>query len=234
MTTNSEPDPNPIAGLSPLKRALLAIETLQARVAELERSGKEPIAIVGIGCRFPGAPNPGAFWRLLQSAGDAISEVPESRWHLSDYNSSGSSTRWGGFLEQVDQFDPEFFGISPREAHMMDPQQRLLLEVAWEALESGAQGPADLVNGKTGVFVGLASDEYSQRIFCGGDLSCLQRLLCHGDCARHRRRPNLLHAGDRGSKLRDRYRLLLFFGRSAQCLPILRAAVNAGWHWQAK
>ncbi len=163
-----------------MKRALLAIEALQARVAELERSGKEPIAIVGIGCRFPGAANPGAFWRLLQSAGDAIGEVPESRWHLSDYDSNGRSTRWGGFLEQVDQFDPEFFGISPREAHMMDPQQRLLLEVAWEALESGAQGPDDLVNGKTGVFVGLASDEYSQRIFCGGDLSVFNAYFATG------------------------------------------------------
>ena len=76
--TNMPPDSNSIAGLSPLKRALLAIETLQARIAEMERSSKEPIAIVGIGCRFPGGPNPGAFWRLLQNGGDALAEVGET------------------------------------------------------------------------------------------------------------------------------------------------------------
>src|ERR1700683_492098 len=116
-----QPGDNPLNTLSPLKRALLAVEEMQARVAEMERSRREPIAIVGIGCRFPGAPNPAAFWRLLQRAGDAIDEVPESRWSLSDYFSADVDapgkmmTRWGGFLDQVDQFDAEFFGISPRE-----------------------------------------------------------------------------------------------------------------------
>jgi acyl transferase domain-containing protein/acyl carrier protein len=181
-----QPGDNPLNTLSPLKRALLAVEQMQARVAEVELSRREPIAIVGIGCRFPGAANPAAFWRLLQSAGDAIDEVPESRWFLNDYFSADVDapgkmmTRWGGFLDQVDQFDAEFFGISPREAALMDPQQRLLLEVAWEALENGAQGPANWVNGKTGVFIGITGDEYAQRIFRSGDLTLLSAWFASG------------------------------------------------------
>ena len=107
----------------------------------------EPIAIIGIGCRFPGASDPAAFWRLLRDGADAIREVPADRWdqhafYDPDPATPGKmNTRWGGFLEQVDQFDPHFFGISPREAARMDPQQRLLLEVAWEALEDAGQVP---------------------------------------------------------------------------------------------
>lgn len=166
---------NPINTLSPLKRALLAVEEMQDRLAQIERARREPLAIIGMGCRFPGAPDPDAFWQLLERGGDAIGEVPESRWSLSDYFSSDVDapgkmmTRWGGFLDQVDRFDPEFFGISPREAALMDPQQRLLLEVAWEALENAAQGPASWNNGKTGVFIGITGDEYSQRIIRSGN-----------------------------------------------------------------
>ena len=110
----------------------------------------EPIAIIGIGCRFPGANDPLAFRQLLRDGVDAITEVPADRFDLNafydpDPQAPGKiSTRWGGFLDQVDRFDPHFFGISPREAARMDPQQRLLLEVAWEALEdarTGARAP---------------------------------------------------------------------------------------------
>ena len=166
---------NLISTLSPLKRALLAVEEMQDRLAQIESARREPLAIIGMGCRFPGAPDPDAFWQLLERGGDAIGEVPESRWSLSDYFSSDVDapgkmmTRWGGFLDQVDRFDSEFFGISPREAALMDPQQRLLLEVAWEALENAAQGPASWNNGKTGVFIGITGDEYSQRIIRSGN-----------------------------------------------------------------
>ncbi|MCY1031324.1 amino acid adenylation domain-containing protein [Corallococcus sp. BB11-1] len=129
------------------------------------------IAIVSLGCRFPGAPSPEAFWALLQRGGDAITEVPADRWDAQRYyhpdptHAGTMNTRWGGFLEQVDGFDPLFFGISPHEAARMDPQQRLLLEVAWEALERGGQAPQALRGSRTGVFVGISSSDYAQRQF---------------------------------------------------------------------
>ncbi|MDY7229485.1 non-ribosomal peptide synthetase/type I polyketide synthase [Hyalangium rubrum] len=132
---------------------------------------EDGIAIISLGCRFPGAPTPEAFWALLQRGGDAITEVPASRWEAQRFYNPDSThpgtmnTLWGGFLEQVDEFDPLFFGISPREATRMDPQQRLLLEVAWEALERGGQAPHALQGTRTGVFVGISSNDYSQRQF---------------------------------------------------------------------
>ena len=108
----------------------------------------EPVAIVGIGCRYPGgADTPNAFWQMIRSGVDSVSEVPSTRWDVDPiYDPDPSApnktnTRWGGFLDQVDQFDPQFFGIAPREVATMDPQQRLLLEVTWEALEDAGQVP---------------------------------------------------------------------------------------------
>jgi phthiocerol/phenolphthiocerol synthesis type-I polyketide synthase C len=117
----------------------------------------EPIAIIGIGCRFPGADGPAAFWQLLADGVDAVTEIPPGRWNP---DTAGTASRWGGFLDQVDQFDPQFFGISPREAARMDPQQRLLLEVAWEALEDAGQVPERLAGSRTGVFIGISTNDY--------------------------------------------------------------------------
>ena len=114
----------------------------------------EAIAIIGLGCRFPRAKNSQAFWSLLRSGVDAITKVPGSRWE--------SENTWGGFLEQVDQFDPQFFSISPREAISMDPQQRLLLEVSWEALENAGLAAAGLVGSRSGVFIGISSGDYAR------------------------------------------------------------------------
>lgn len=128
----------------------------------------EPIAIVGIGCRFPGANGVDAFWQLLKDGRDAITEVPRDRWDVDQFYDPDPSipgkmnTRWGGFVEGVDQFDCGFFGISPREAVRMDPQQRLLLQVAWEALEDAGQPPDELAGSLTGVFVGISSNDYAQ------------------------------------------------------------------------
>jgi thioester reductase-like protein len=126
----------------------------------------DAIAIVGLGCRFPGANSPEAFWQLLSQGVDAISEIPGDRWNLEEFydpepgKSGKMSTRWGGFLEQVDRFDAEFFGISPREAERMDPQQRLMLEVAWEALEHAGIVPQELAESLTGVFLGVGNYDY--------------------------------------------------------------------------
>ncbi len=125
------------------------------------------IAIVGIGCRFPGgADSPGAFWRLLCDGVDAVTELPPDRFNLTElFDSDPASpgkiyTRWGGFLDHVDGFDADFFGIAPREARRMDPQQRLLLEVVWEALEDGGLAPDKLAGSSTGVFVGVSTHDY--------------------------------------------------------------------------
>lgn len=127
----------------------------------------EPIAIVGIACRFPGAPDPDAFWEVLSNGVDAIREIPDDRFDIDEYYDPDPDTpgkiytRYGGFLDAVDGFDPEFFGISPRETVWIDPQQRLMLEIAWEGLESAGYSPAALRGSRSGVFVGVCSNEYS-------------------------------------------------------------------------
>jgi acyl transferase domain-containing protein/NADPH:quinone reductase-like Zn-dependent oxidoreductase/acyl carrier protein len=125
------------------------------------------VAIVGIACRFPGgAETPEQFWELLCSGGDAITEMPADRFDLEslydpDAGKAGTLyTRWGGFLERIDEFDADFFGISPREARRIDPQQRLLLEVAWEALEDAGLPPDELAGSGAGVFVGISTNDY--------------------------------------------------------------------------
>ncbi len=131
----------------------------------------EPVAIVGIGCRFPGANDPEAFWQLLHNGIDAIAEVPSNRWTIDSYYAPSPATpakmntRWGGFLSQIDRFDASFFRISPREANYLDPQQRLLLEVAWEALENAAIVPENLAGSPTGVFIGIANFDYHRLIY---------------------------------------------------------------------
>lgn len=147
-----------------LKKALAAIKELRARLDTSEKARTEPIAIIGMGCRFPGgADSPEQFWELLANGVDAITETPLDRWNLdelydTDPDASGKiNSRWGGYLKNVDQFDPYFFGISPKEAALMDPQQRLLLETAWEALEDAGQTREALTRSLTGVYVGLHS-----------------------------------------------------------------------------
>ena len=127
----------------------------------------DPIAIVGIGCRFPGARGVREFWDLLSRGGDAVTVVPASRFDVDALFDARPGvpgkliSRWGGFIDGVDLFDAEFFGVSPREARCMDPQHRLALEVAWEALDDGGQIPARLRGSSTGVFLGIHRDEYA-------------------------------------------------------------------------
>lgn len=155
-----------ISNLPPQRVVLLAAQ-LQARLDALENQRAEPIAVIGMSCRFPGGANtPEAFWELLKHGVDAITEVPSERWDINEYfdpdpDAIGKmSTRWGGFIKDVDQFDPQFFGIAPREAVGLDPQQRLLLELSWEALERAGQSPEQLMNSETGVFVGISGGDY--------------------------------------------------------------------------
>lgn len=126
------------------------------------------IAIIGIGCRFPGAVRgPDAFWTRLSEGADCVSEIPPDRWSIEAYydpvpgRAGKTNARWGGFVEGIEQFDPAFFAISPREAESMDPQQRLLLEASWEALEDGGQVLAVEGGSPLGVFVGISTNDYS-------------------------------------------------------------------------
>jgi myxalamid-type polyketide synthase MxaE and MxaD len=136
------------------------------------RETNTDVALIGLACRLPGGVHtPAAFWELLVDRIDAITEVPPDRFNIDAYYDSRPGipgrvmTRWGGFLDRIDQFDAAFFGISPREASLMDPQQRLLLELAWEALENGGQIPDQLVGSQTGVYIGLWLNDYEARLF---------------------------------------------------------------------
>lgn len=129
----------------------------------------EPIAIVGIGCRFPGKANgPEAFWQLLCDGVDAITEIPSDRWSIPSFYDKEvgapgkTNAKWGGFVDEIDKFDAGFFGISPREAACMDPQQRILLEVAYEAIEDAGETLECLSGSDTGVFVGISTNDYNQ------------------------------------------------------------------------
>jgi myxalamid-type polyketide synthase MxaB len=150
-----------LASLSPEKRRLL-----EQRLRE-SRDAAEPVAIVGMACRLPGAPDLESYWRLIRDGMDATRAVPQGRWDPSHFELHGdedvqSSVHWGGFLEDVEGFDGAFFGISPRESAQMDPQQRLLLEVAWESLEHAGR-PQERINGSmTGVFIGIGGSDYSK------------------------------------------------------------------------
>ena len=127
----------------------------------------EPLAIIGIGCRFPGSASPESFWKMLCSGTDAIREVPLDRWSIAAHydpvpgRAGKSISKWGGFIENIDRFDSGFFGISTREADGIDPQQRLLLEASWEAFEDGGQTLEELRGSSTGVFVGISTTDYA-------------------------------------------------------------------------
>src|SRR5690242_15966343 len=127
----------------------------------------ESIAIVGAACRFPGAENLDEFWRLLVTAGDAVSQVGDRRWstrfyYHPDRSEPGKSYTWSaGLIPGVDLFEPAFFGISPREAAQMDPQQRLLLELAWHAFEDAGIPPSKISGSATGVYIGASATDYS-------------------------------------------------------------------------
>ena len=127
----------------------------------------EPIAIIGMGCRLPGGANdPEEFWEILKNGIDCISEIPSNRWKASTFYSANKEipgkllSKWGGYIDGVDEFDPTFFGITPREAEYMDPQQRKLLEVTWEALEDGGQKPGELAGKPVGVFIGAFTSDW--------------------------------------------------------------------------
>lgn len=155
--------------IAELSKMLVGLsENVQKNEQVSLQNGKEPIAIIGMSCRFPGAPNPDAYWELLKNGKSAISDKALERWkdQASLWQGESDQTRetikWAGLLDAVDQFDPQFFGISSKEAAYIDPQQRLLLEVGWEALEHAGIDTNTLSGKEVGVYVGISSNDYNR------------------------------------------------------------------------
>jgi acyl transferase domain-containing protein/NADPH-dependent curcumin reductase CurA len=157
--------------LSAAKLAL-AIKQMRSEKSNVALLGSEPVAIVGIGCRFPGGVRSAAeYWKLLHDGVDAITTIPTDRWDADAYFDIDPQApekmngRWGGFVPGADLFDPVFFGISPREATSIDPQQRLVLEVSWEAMWDAGRAPGSLSGSRTGVFIAICGSDYERLLF---------------------------------------------------------------------
>ncbi|CBL44578.1 Erythronolide synthase, modules 3 and 4 [gamma proteobacterium HdN1] len=159
-----------------LKQALKELKKSKESIKRLEKEKIEPIAVIGMGCRFPGGvSNPDELWKLLENGADAITDMVDQRWssdQVYDPNPEAVGklyTKANGLVEDVDLFDAEFFGIAPVEARLMEPQQRFLLETTWDALEHAAIAPDSLMGSKTGVYIGICHMGYShmQAKYCG-------------------------------------------------------------------
>jgi acyl transferase domain-containing protein/surfactin synthase thioesterase subunit len=203
MSTGGSPN------LSPVKQAFMALEKLQAKLDAAEYARTEPIAIVGAACRMPGdADTPDEFWKMLCAGTDTIKEVPADRWSIEEtYDPDPAvpnkmNSRYGAFVRDLRKFDPDFFGVSPREALTLDPQHRMLLETSWEALEDAAISPDSLYNSDTGVFVGIASFDYSLRLLAS-DIPTVDPFVGLGNC----------HAAAAG-------RISYFFGLQGPCTAV--------------
>jgi acyl transferase domain-containing protein/pimeloyl-ACP methyl ester carboxylesterase len=150
-----------------LQKALVELREMRSRLKAAETANSEPIAILGMGCRFPGANDPDAYWDLLHSGTCAIAPIPKDRWNVDemydpDPEQKGKCyARHGGYVQGIQEFDPQFFGVSPREARILDPQQRMLLEASWAAIEDAGISPESLYGSNTGVFVGVSSFEFA-------------------------------------------------------------------------
>ena len=140
-------------------------------------TGDSQVAIVGVACRLPGAPDPRAFWELLAAGRHAIGETPAERLPRGAPSTPGPGVRFGAFLEHTDRFDAAFFGVSPREAAAMDPQQRLALELAWEAVESARIAPASIRGEEVGVFLGAIAGDYSNLTYQNGETAVNRHTL---------------------------------------------------------
>lgn len=153
-----------------MQKALLELRDLKAKVAAMEAAKHEPIAVIGMGCRFPGAQNPAEFRTLLRNGVDAIGDIPAERWDVDAHYDPNPEApdkmyvRQGGYLPNVYEFDAAFFGIPPREVATMDPQQRILLEVCWEALEDAGIAAGTLHQSETGVYIGYMNRDYVHNV----------------------------------------------------------------------
>ncbi len=179
-----------VADIDSTRRIAQALDAATAsleRVERVERERREPIAVVGLSCRFPQAGSPEEFWRLLEAGADAVTEIPADRWDLDEYYDPDPASpgkmycRHGGFLDDVRGFDAPFFRASPREAESMDPQQRILLEVAWEALERAGVNPRSLQGSSTSVHIGVTTRDYTELLLSSAHESPLDTYYTTGN-----------------------------------------------------
>ncbi len=154
-----------------LKKSLLLINKLEKKIESLQQVAREPIAIVGMACRFPGDVNtPESFWEFLKKSGDGITEVPRQRWDLNRYNDDSENlvnkmnVDRGGYLKDIADFDASFFELSPNQAKAMDPQHRILLEVSYEALENARANMQKIKGSNTGVFISITNSGYEKKM----------------------------------------------------------------------
>ncbi len=214
--------PGRLGELSAIKLALMA-KKVRAEAEAVLRA--DPIAIVGLAARAPGAESASAFWQLLREGRDAIRDVPPERWNaeaMFDSNPSApgkASTRSGGFLERVDGFDAAYFGILPREAERMDPQQRLLLEVALEALDDAGQTQERLRGSRSGVFIASYHDDYTQLHIRRPRVG--RRPHADRNAAQRARQPALVLPRSARAEPGGRQRVLVVAGSGAPRLPEL-------------
>ena len=204
--------------------AEVELETLRARVRELE-GADHGFAVVGYAVRFPGAPDADEFWNLLQQGRDAISEVPGDRWDVEQFydpdpDAAGKMvTRRAGFIDDVAGFDASFFGVSTREAIFMDPQHRLLLETAWRAVEHSGSAPSELAGTKTGVFMGLSTQDYLCLLTNAHEPRGHRGLPRDRHVGRRGSRPDQLPDGAAGSRDHGRHRMQFVVGGRSSGVP---------------
>ena len=218
--------PTPEALIDYLAREVFSTEgRAEPRAPIAPAPAGEPVAIIGVACRFPGASTPEEFEALLAEGRDAVSPVPADRWNIDAFYDADPAVagkmnvRSGGFLEQVDLFDAEFFGIMPREASAMDPQQRLLLEVAHEALENaGAAGEA-LAGSRVGVFVGASGNDHMMLQLNGGAPSGIDAYTGTGNLNSAIAGRLSCILGLRGPSLGDRHGLFFLAGGGSSGVP---------------
>ena len=192
----------------------------------------------GVACRFPGARDAEAFWEVLAGGVDVIREIPDDRFDVNEYYDPDPDapgkiyTRYGGFLDEIDGFDPEFFGISPREAVWIDPQQRLVLETAWEGLERAGYSPAALRGSRSGVYVGVGANEYSH-LLSTGSVETIEAHFITGNATERHRGPGCLRARIGRSGGGGGYRVQLVAGGRPPGLPgvALRRLRSGAGRW---
>lgn len=150
-----------------LKNAYVELNNLRQQLENTENARHEPLAIIGMACRFPGGENPAAYWQMLTNGGNPVREISADRWDIDQFydptiSETGKiSVKVACLIDEIDTFDATFFGISPREARRMDPQQRIMMEVTWEAIEQAGYNPLKLAGSKSGVFVGVGNSDYN-------------------------------------------------------------------------